>query len=71
VLVSAVRPGSPAEKAGVRGGDVLVGVGATRIGSLQDLAYALRSHRPGDTVVVVWKRGTDTLEARVTLGERR
>jgi hypothetical protein len=71
VLVSAVRPGSPAEKAGMRGGDVILKVGDTAIASLQDLTYALRAHRPGDEVEVIWQRGAETVRARVTLGERK
>ena len=47
VLLTGVRPGSPAERAGIAGGDVLLRVGATKLLSLQDLAFALRSHRPG------------------------
>jgi peptidase M28-like protein/PDZ domain-containing protein/PA domain-containing protein len=71
VLVSAVKPGSPAEAAGMRGGDVIVKVGASQIVALQDLTYALRAHRAGDVVEVVWRRGAETLRAQVTLGERK
>jgi hypothetical protein len=71
VLVSAVRAGSPAEKAGMKAGDVLLQVGATRLVALPDLAYALRSHRPGDVVEVVWRRGGQETRAQVTLAERK
>ena len=71
VLVSAVKPGSPAEQAGVRRGDVLLRIGPTQLRALPDLAYVLRSHRAGDVVEVVWLRGAETLRAQVTLGERR
>jgi hypothetical protein len=71
VLVSAVRPGSPAEQAGIKGGDVIVRVGATRIVSLQDLTYALRAHRPGDVVEVAWQRAGRLETALVKLGERK
>ncbi|HEX9243222.1 MAG TPA: M20/M25/M40 family metallo-hydrolase, partial [Anaeromyxobacter sp.] len=43
VLLSGVRPGSPAEQAGLAGGDVLLRVGTTKILSLKDLAVALRA----------------------------
>jgi predicted O-methyltransferase YrrM len=39
--------------------------------STQDLAAALRAHRAGDAVEVVWTRGGETRRAQVTLGERR
>jgi S1-C subfamily serine protease len=71
VQITGVRPGSPAEKAGLAGGDVLLRVGATRLLSLQDLAYALRAHRPGDEVDVEWDRAGARSVARVTLEERR
>ena len=71
VLVSAVKPGSPAEQAGVQRGDVLLQIGATRLMGLEDLATALRSHRAGDAVEVVWTRAGETRRAQVTLGERQ
>jgi membrane-associated protease RseP (regulator of RpoE activity) len=71
VLLTGVRPGSPAEQAGLAGGDVLLRVGATRLLSLQDLAFALRAHRPGEVVEVEWERGGRRVTGRVRLGERR
>ncbi|HEY6100972.1 MAG TPA: M20/M25/M40 family metallo-hydrolase, partial [Anaeromyxobacter sp.] len=56
VVLTGVRPGSPAERAGIAAGDVLLRLGSTRLLSLQDLAFALRSHRPGDEVEVQWER---------------
>jgi hypothetical protein len=70
VLLTGVRPGSPAERAGIAAGDVLVRLGGTGVRNLQDLAFALRSHRPGDVVEVEWRRGDATRTARVTLEER-
>jgi hypothetical protein len=70
VLLTGVRAGSPAERAGIAGGDVLLRVGATTLRSLQDLAFALRSHRPGDEVEVAWRRGAETRTATVRLEER-
>jgi hypothetical protein len=71
VLLTGVRAGSPAEKAGLAGGDVLLRVGATKLLSLQDLAYALRAHRPGDEVEVEWVRAGRTAVGKVTLEERK
>jgi aminopeptidase YwaD len=71
VLLTGVRPGSPAERAGVAAGDVLLRVGASKVMNLQDLAFALRSHRPGDEVVVEWARGAERRTATVKLEERR
>jgi aminopeptidase YwaD len=71
VLVSAVRTGSPAEKAGIAAGDVLLGLGTAKIVSLKDLGYALRMYRPGDVVEVTFARDGATRAAKVTLEERK
>ncbi|HUL58028.1 MAG TPA: M20/M25/M40 family metallo-hydrolase [Anaeromyxobacteraceae bacterium] len=71
VLLTGVRSGSPAERAGLGAGDVLVRVGAARVQNLQDLAYALRAHRPGDVVEVEWRRSGEARSAKVTLEERK
>ncbi|HEU4382593.1 MAG TPA: M20/M25/M40 family metallo-hydrolase [Anaeromyxobacteraceae bacterium] len=71
VLVSAVRPGSPAEKAGLLAGDVVTGVGRVEVKTLADLGVALRSHRPGDVVEVRFQRGGEARRVQATLGERR
>jgi hypothetical protein len=71
VLLTGVRAGSPAEKAGLRDGDVLVRLGSTKLLSLQDLAYALRAQRPGDEVEVEWQRGGKAGVGKVVLEERR
>ncbi|HEY6001801.1 MAG TPA: M20/M25/M40 family metallo-hydrolase [Anaeromyxobacter sp.] len=71
VALTGVRPGSPAERAGLGAGDVLLRLGATRLLSLQDLAFALRSHRPGDEVEVEWERAGKRSVAKVRLEERK
>ena len=70
VLLSGVREGSPADRAGLRQGDVVVGIGGMEVGDLYDMTDALRSHRPGDTVVVEWLRDGERMSAETTLGER-
>lgn len=71
VLVSAIRPGSPAEKAGLAAGDVVTGVGRVEVRTLADLGVALRAHRPGDVVEVRFQRGGEARRVQATLGERR
>lgn len=70
VHLSGVRPGSPAEKAGVRGGDVIVRFDGLGITNLTDFTEVLRSKAPGDEVVVAVRRGEETLEFKAKL-ERR
>jgi len=71
VLLAGVRPGSPAEQAGLLAGDVLLQVGTQRILNLQDLQYALQAYRPGDQVELAWTRQGQARRGRATLGERR
>lgn len=66
-----VRDGSPAAKAGLKAGDILVEFAGKPIRNLYDFTYALRSHKPGDTVRVVALRGGERLAVDVTLEPRR
>jgi C-terminal processing protease CtpA/Prc len=70
VRITGVRAGSPAEQAGLKGGDIITAIGAKVIANLFDMTDALRSHQPGDTVVIAARR--DSAEVRVTavLGKR-
>ena len=70
VRISGVRAGSPAATAGLQAGDVITAIGQKRVVNLYDMTDALRSHQPGDTVVIVTRR--DGAERRVTtvLGRR-
>lgn len=70
VKLSGVTPGSPADKAGVRAGDVVVGMGTLDVADLQGLTDALRAHKPGDTVPLRLIRDGKPLTLEVTLGRR-
>jgi hypothetical protein len=71
VLLSGVRPGSAAEQAGLRRGDVLVRLGAHLVRSVEDLMYALNASRPGETVSAVIRRDGREVDVRVTFQEAR
>ncbi len=66
-----VRPGSPAAKAGLKGGDILTEFDGKPIQNLYDFTYALRASHPGQQVLVKVLRGTQTIEAKVLLTERK
>jgi hypothetical protein len=66
-----VRDGTPAAKAGLRAGDILIEFDGKEIGNLYDFTYALRAHKAGDLVLVKVLRGAQTIEANVLLTERR
>ena len=65
-----VRAGSPAEKAGLRGDDVITKIGEMDVPDLQAMTDALRSHKPGDIVEIVIRRGAQLTTVRATLGTR-
>jgi serine protease Do len=69
--VVATPPDSPAAKAGLEKGDVIVSLNGTPIGSADDVAKALGSLRPGDRVAarVVTSSGA-TESITITLGTR-
>ncbi len=50
VRLVGVRAGSPAEKAGLRGDDVITKIGRMDVPDLQAMTDALRNHKPGDIV---------------------
>jgi hypothetical protein len=66
-----VMDGTPAAKAGLKAGDILIEFDGKEIGNLYDFTYALRAHKPGDLVLVRVLRGGQTIEAKVLLTERR
>ena len=70
VRLAGVRAGSPAEKAGLRGDDIITRIGDAEIADLQAMTDALRSHQPGDTVDIVVRRGDQVTTVRATLGTR-
>ena len=67
-FITAVSPGTPAETAGLRAGDVITGVGDVKVTSSDELGTAIRKHKPGDSVEVRWQRGGAERSARITLG---
>lgn len=68
--LSGVRPGSPADVGGLRAGDVIVELGGAVVTDLYSYTDALYSHQPGDIVTIVVLRGSERVNAQVTLGKR-
>ncbi|MCK6600284.1 MAG: M28 family peptidase [Bacteroidetes bacterium] len=54
--ITGVNPGSPAEKAGLKGGDLITRIGETEIGSIYDYTDALSKLKAGKEEVLVYKR---------------
>jgi acetylornithine deacetylase/succinyl-diaminopimelate desuccinylase-like protein len=59
---------SPAAKAGLQGGDVIVRLGESAVTGLEDFDSALRKHKGGDTIPVVVLRNGVEVTLQVTLG---
>jgi putative serine protease PepD len=66
--VEQVTAGAPADKAGLKAGDVITKIGDRLVYSYQDVAAAVRSHRPGDVVPVTYTRNGSSTTVNVTLG---
>lgn len=69
--LTGVSPGGPADKAGVKGGDIIVQFGESKISGIEDFEGALRKHKAGEKVKVKILRGKDMVELEVTLGQPR
>jgi S1-C subfamily serine protease len=67
--IVAVTPGGPADRAGLRAGDVIQAVDQTRTPDLAALTGALAARSPGGRVSVTVDRGGQTLTVQVTLDE--
>ena len=70
VRITGVRAGSPAEAAGLKGGDIIVRMGDADVLDLQGMTDVLRSHAPGDTVELVYIRDGQRVTTKVTFGRR-
>lgn len=71
VRFSDVQPGSPAAKAGLKAGDVLIDFAGKPIHNLYDFTDALRDSKVGQVVAVTVLRDGKPLKASVTLAQRR
>jgi len=70
VLVSSVDEGSPAEKAGIHRGDVIVGIGNDRVRNFEDARRSLYGMMVGDQVRFRVKRPDGVTEHTLRLVER-
>jgi Peptidase family M28/PDZ domain len=65
-----IRSDSPADKAGLKPGDILIQFGNKPVTNLYDFTYALRDSKVGDEVEVKVLRDGREITARVTLEQR-
>ena len=67
VRVRAVRPNSPASKAGIQPGDLLLYVGARKIRRPSDVSSAFGVLKSGETVALTLRRADEPVTAKVEL----
>ena len=70
VVVSDVVEGSPAQKAGLQKGDILVDIDGTKITSYKVLTDLLSEKKASEPIVAIYKRGQETNKVRVMLARR-
>ena len=68
--LTGVREGSPADEAGLRGGDVVVEFDGNEITDIYAYTYALQARSPGDEVSIVVERDGERVTVTAILGER-
>ena len=70
VRITGVADDSPAARAGLREGDVIVKLADSRIQNIEDLTAALRNRKPGDAVEITVLRSGETFRVTATLQAR-
>ena len=68
--LSGVSDGGPAQKAGLKEGDIIVRMGPKSINNIYDYTYALGEFRPKDKVQIEFLRNGATMTTDVELGSR-
>jgi serine protease Do len=69
-LITQVVPGKPGDKAGLKQGDVIVGIDGQKIEDSNDLTLKVTEHAPGSTVMLDVIRNGQPMKVNVTLGQR-
>jgi hypothetical protein len=70
VKIAGIADDSPAAKAGLKTGDIIIGFNSNPIKNLKDYSNQLKAHQPGDTVEVTVTRDKQELTVMLTLGAR-
>jgi putative serine protease PepD len=68
--VGSVVSGSPADKAGLKAGDVITAIGGKQITTADDLTASVNAYKPGDKATLTVTRGGSSTSISVTFGTR-
>ncbi len=67
--IGEIVPGSGAEKAGLKAGDVILKFAGREVHRYEEIPPLVQTRKPGDQVEVEFRRGAGTFKLQVTLGE--
>ena len=70
VLVQQVQPGGPAEKAGLKSGDIILTIDGRSIKDGDDMVNEIASRRPGSSVRLGYLRDGKQADTTVAIGDR-
>ena len=70
VLINGVLQNSPAAKAGLQPGDLILKVAGQGVGDVPDMLSRVAALKPGETAVILLQRNGQSMEVRVTPGTR-
>jgi serine protease Do len=65
--IDAVAPAGPADKAGLKKGDIIAAIGGKPVASASELVKLLGSYKPGDKLSAEVKRGEKTMKVSIEL----
>jgi putative serine protease PepD len=68
--IESVKSGSPAEKAGLKAGDIVTAIDGKTVANADDLTARVATYKPGDTAKLTVKRIGSTQTISVTFGQR-
>ncbi len=70
VKIAGMSEDSPASKAGLQKGDVIIQLGSNKVKDLRDYSNALKSFSPGDKVDLIYLREGNEIKTKIELGAR-
>ena len=70
VLVQKVKPDGPADKAGIKVGDIITTIDGRQIKDGDDLVNEIASRRPGSTIRLGYVRDGKQADTTITIGDR-